>query len=542
MIKGRAKIQLFDADTGKLTKEVIEENLITNAVNNIINPPDFCKTGINTDVTKNLAFNPLVYVGGDPTAGGVAGTMFSGVLCFRDAIPEDPNVILMPWTNKEVGHAGGTTANEDSGLGTYNATESGVIENGNGYRHVWDFATDRANGEIGCICLTTRRGGYAGVNNYDNTPIGSYAFANTSSSLSAQQIGLFELYDDHNVSTSLTPFYMSTTSTGDVRVLSRHVAQRAIYEHIIAAPNVVSVSQNEPYCRVKSVRKVINPFEQYYHESSGDSWGRYYSETASVLNNSSGSLSASELEALWEQDPAIWDFIPYVHDGKIYIIGGYGHKVYIKTYDLETYTEISASDITIDDKVGNTFTIYNMTVDLGSDQNPRYQHFAYTAPSPSPSYWGYVPAFIYDDKLFIRLKPSSKNITVYAADGGESLQTITTDYVTTAVIHPKNSSPIAFTVCSSNYPFRASMLRKSGTEYSFVWTNLGSPVHGDIVALDDKQFPNFIVVSSYRSSYYVGVYNAILTTINNLAEPVEKTAGQVMKITYDLIDVGETTT
>lgn len=156
MIKGRATIQLFDENTGKIVRELHEENMITNAVNTILNPPDYIEIGMDSD--NDRSFNML-----RDFAGNIADTAFRGVIVCRDKIPEDGNNMMLPWTNEEIGHAGIANTNTDTSIGTYNANESGRIENGKGYRHVWDFASDKANGEISCICLTTKDGGTNGM-------------------------------------------------------------------------------------------------------------------------------------------------------------------------------------------------------------------------------------------------------------------------------------------------------------------------------------------------------------------------------------------
>ena len=45
MIKGRATIQLFDEKMGEVVRELHEENMITNAVDTILNPPDYIEIG-----------------------------------------------------------------------------------------------------------------------------------------------------------------------------------------------------------------------------------------------------------------------------------------------------------------------------------------------------------------------------------------------------------------------------------------------------------------------------------------------------------------
>ena len=162
MIKGRATIQLFDEKTGEVVRELHEENMITNAVDTILNPPDYIEIGMDSD--NDRSFNML-----RDFVGNIADTAFRGVIVCRDKIPEDGNNMMLPWTNEEIGHAGISNTSTDTSIGTYNANESGRIENGKGYRHVWDFASDKANGEISCICLTTKDGGtfvQAGVPHY----------------------------------------------------------------------------------------------------------------------------------------------------------------------------------------------------------------------------------------------------------------------------------------------------------------------------------------------------------------------------------------
>ncbi|MFR0870097.1 MAG: hypothetical protein ACLSG5_01230 [Oscillospiraceae bacterium] len=57
MIKGRATIQLFDEKTGEVVRELHEENMITNAVDTILNPPDYIEIGIDSD--NDRSFNML---------------------------------------------------------------------------------------------------------------------------------------------------------------------------------------------------------------------------------------------------------------------------------------------------------------------------------------------------------------------------------------------------------------------------------------------------------------------------------------------------
>lgn len=95
-------------------------------------------------------------------AGGNYDDMVGGILLFRDAIPVGNR--YMPAGNVMVGHGykGSVTQGTYPYLGTYNASDSNTEPDQVAIRQVWDFATNQANGQIGCVSLTSYTGGYAG--------------------------------------------------------------------------------------------------------------------------------------------------------------------------------------------------------------------------------------------------------------------------------------------------------------------------------------------------------------------------------------------
>lgn len=142
-MQGKTTIQLFDAKTKKEVQRVTDKNLITNAYKKYIE--DYLNSyplGLQKYPRGWLSATPL--------------NMARGIVLFGSPLPENPNVIY-PTTQECIGHAGGDYAGADIYRGDYNATESGDIPNG--YRQVWDFATDKANGTISSVGLTSRRGG-----------------------------------------------------------------------------------------------------------------------------------------------------------------------------------------------------------------------------------------------------------------------------------------------------------------------------------------------------------------------------------------------
>lgn len=143
-LHGHAVIELTDVKTGK--KEVVEhDNLVTNAVAKAI---DIWSRIIGANSVNKIY--PL-------------DKAFSGLYLFNSALEENVNNMFLPNPSDAAltGYAGNEQGNgQDNMRGDYNSTESGPITNG--YKYVWDFGTDDANGEIACISLTHAIAGFHG--------------------------------------------------------------------------------------------------------------------------------------------------------------------------------------------------------------------------------------------------------------------------------------------------------------------------------------------------------------------------------------------
>ena len=142
-LHGHTKITLTDVKTG--AKKVIEkDNLVTNAVANIY--------------ASNF-FGAMDYTKVTPLK-----DMFGGVLCFEDELTELAANTLPPCEaeNKLIAHAGQTAHSSASTTrGNPNGTLSGEIQNGKGYKFVWDFST-QVVGTISALALTHKWGGDIG--------------------------------------------------------------------------------------------------------------------------------------------------------------------------------------------------------------------------------------------------------------------------------------------------------------------------------------------------------------------------------------------
>ena len=170
MLKGKSKIELFDAATGTKLLEQRDTNLVTDALDVLANCRE--KSGLlkwweeEKTSKERFSVNPIHNM--KPLYKRALG----GILLWDGNIAEDPSIVIPPSGVTEVGHAGGVYAGADIYRGSYNLNESGEISGG--YRHVWDFDTDKANGVIKCLTLTSWHGGnvgYHGCFEDDDVPL-----------------------------------------------------------------------------------------------------------------------------------------------------------------------------------------------------------------------------------------------------------------------------------------------------------------------------------------------------------------------------------
>lgn len=153
-MKGKATIILFDAKTGKVVKRIEEHNLVTNALNNIFNPP-------HSALVHGFNYSSL-FSSGLPMWKDLIG----GVVLLGNTETESADNIMLGKDIVPVATAGSEYAGSCTMRGTLNLNESYPTENG--YHFTWDFGTDKANGTINCICLTNRKFGDSGFAASDN--------------------------------------------------------------------------------------------------------------------------------------------------------------------------------------------------------------------------------------------------------------------------------------------------------------------------------------------------------------------------------------
>lgn len=161
MLKGHATIELTDVNTGE--KQIIEEdNIVTNGLNKLMTSISG-KTPLGAQKllrsypisSSSLTAYPNFPFKSYPT--NVYKHFYGGLALFDGNIEENVNNVYAPSDVNVIGTAINTSySGENNAFGSYNEAESGAIDGG--YKHVWDFNTAQANGEIACACLTTIEG------------------------------------------------------------------------------------------------------------------------------------------------------------------------------------------------------------------------------------------------------------------------------------------------------------------------------------------------------------------------------------------------
>lgn len=142
-LKGHATVQLFE--DGHEVKRVEEDNLVTDAVATI--------------------FASQFFGNGDLRVLTPTRILFGGIYAFQNSLEESATNVRPPAQNVNplVAHAGQESHSTTSPYrGNPNAIESGPIQDGKGYKFVWDWSTSQGNGTISALALTMSRFGNTG--------------------------------------------------------------------------------------------------------------------------------------------------------------------------------------------------------------------------------------------------------------------------------------------------------------------------------------------------------------------------------------------
>lgn len=199
-LKGTMVMELTDVNTSEV-EVITEENMVTNAVNNILglNP-----MGIFYAATEE--YDASVLWNGNLLP--ICPNMVGGILLFSKALEENAENIYVQSDNLPVAYASNnvnSTAN--MARGSLNLTESKALDNG--YKFVWEFTPSQGNGTIAAVALTSAMGGQNGYGSLvgDASTFLQLKAANIGSLADAKKMVLFETVEvdfENNLLYSIT--------------------------------------------------------------------------------------------------------------------------------------------------------------------------------------------------------------------------------------------------------------------------------------------------------------------------------------------------
>ena len=143
-MKGKARVELRDAKSGRLIKCIEKHNIVTNAAFNVMKAYNMVGNMGDSDMTLLQHY-------------------FGGVLLFGASIDESENKGIPSAAERLsfIGKASSTfTPTGEPFSGTYISAESSITAHN--ATLVFSFDTGQGNGNINCICLTSAEGGVSG--------------------------------------------------------------------------------------------------------------------------------------------------------------------------------------------------------------------------------------------------------------------------------------------------------------------------------------------------------------------------------------------
>jgi len=487
-LKGHTKIELTDVNTGK--KEVYEDdNLVTNALSSLLNSNyfGFESTDVNTNKTWMTRY-PII------------GNALGGVLLYQDSIEENKDTYFAE-NNTCIGYANQVVNDtEDVKRGSPNLTESGEIDNG--YKFVWDFETSQANGTISSVCLTSNYGGYAenGAGYNDQ-----YVF-----------------YCPNNLA-NLGWNFNTLGYTNDEKL-----------DYLYSNRGIVEVNPDENYMVTINrkgadtilIRKTFKPFNniKFNHDyTTPDSFSEVLNETEISVTT-----SATYYEIAYDNDNA------YVIDVET-MNGDTALTLQVTTIPKSDYTEHSTQTIDVTD--------YSIRWKLNG--------YAYGLKVSEEIKIGRHVCTVRDGFLYLfgpQVGRDYSNIhidTIYKVNLSNvaDITAITLPEVT-KIWEFYQMFPTIFTIGDNVYigsgSANSSQSKNMRIDYNDNATllsynfNTNHGYNAEIIKIDDIWYLMNLYYNSYNLEYKLITRTPYLATINNLSEPVTKTASKTMKITYTL--------
>ncbi len=488
MIKGQAKIELFNAETGALEKSVEDHNLVTNALRYLM----------NIIAANGNSLNDQVFP--------IATNALGGIMLFDGALEEDPDNVYLPTKDVHlVGYASTNVNTFDVHSGSFNSAESGPTSDG--YRSVWDFGTSQANGIIKSIARTHQWAAQDPLRYYEGC-------RNTDRYTGCPSTDTYwypKRYDGEYV-------YMFK-GNGDTHTMRVYRVRRAMMRMKVYDRS----SRIEDYEPVAEFDTLISEFER--------------------RNSSSESNPDIRTERWYADSPRLY----YDGgDGYFYCFySGYNENG-LSGYDLDWFT-IKYSDDSYEKSAihhlelpsaarihANTSPVYIWDP---SQKKYRYNYVTYVERSWFRVRNGFLYLIAVNRKRIIQVNlKNTVDVRSY-----QVIEDGLSDYVEDLQAINLPNGGVFFTIIhytNTGSHRRNGLLYEDGVFllHNFEGTNNNSDWFNGCDCIGDHLERWGYYIDTRIQSGFLANY---LGTIANLSSPIEKNASQTMKITYELIDVEE---
>lgn len=497
MLKGTATIELTDVKTGR--KEVVKhDNLITNAVNDVLTlNPGIFKAG----VVYSSFVNPII------------PNLIGGILLCEDALEENPEKYWVPADNPLVGYSNNEVGpGTDPKRGSMNLLESGALEDGKGYRFVFDFSTSQGNGTISALGLTSAAGGRDGKGNPVTTAKGIYAISD------------FYLQSDSNNSVQI---FSDTRDNADIVALEAGTG-KAVFARLTAANTILirkydmgllSVGPTEtlsvypsdcPYEEYSIITSLFGGYNigttnkhycTFLQDGKGYIWG--FEHSGNAAGNSSGNAKVNWIRIKIDDlssEEGTWEIAAQLYR--------FGYTYYYLITDSSNSSMRRFNYAVIQDGCLYCFN-YGLTgvykISLTNPTDVKFmEHPSGTVKLPP------IDSIASYRSCNISTAFNVMYDTVYFANGYiENGKIVETAYNFSASSDPKKY----------NYPYGLCSTGKPGLRIGPFLFSFGGDYGG---SSHPQKLSSMNILGNY------------LATINNLNKPVQKTADKTMKITYIL--------
>lgn len=407
--------------------------------------------------------------------------LLGGILLFDTNIEENPEMLYAPSSANLVGCAAYNAQNNTTGTmrGGYNQTESELNLTNRYMKYVYDFATSQANGTISCVCLTHVNAGYTGYGSSD-------AVVNTSYPLGISFYDGVLQYVHTNFTGANTGDKYSGLTIGTTEVLFLIDRENDVaYYFKINNSSSISIIKRRAYLRSVSVLE-----SPYSKKSLIEEF---------TLDELSTTLSTNYIAYNFDHaDNCLYIFSS--GSSTTAVNGNYQiTKIDISNWSVTQYTMVNTTDTTL------------------TTNGTRF-------------------AFVHNGYVYLKQYNSPYNIYKFEVGNSANVTKITLKGMTSVSGYPfmAYNGRIYYLVAANSSGSRRVYIVNDTTNECLKTENYemyNNYYYCCYTPVLNEPMLYYCSVGNYTTSTFFVPVN-YLATINNLTEPVTKTADKTMKITY----------